>query len=202
MAYASVPGWCAYNRYAIPDWYYGNGCYVGPVFSAGYCDAYAVPVYNTFYNRGSRYNYWNSRAYVYHNATGFTNRTHNIHRTHGGSLATGTRHPIPEVGHAAALTAKHHDQAAGLKHSLHPAAKRNAALSIKQPKASRSQPRTAQHSPQPKSFAHSQSPAQRTYAVHAQPHHQPPRQMAHAQAHPQHVAHAQTHSQSGYARRK
>ena len=52
VAYASVPGWCAYNRYAVPDWYYGNGCYVGPVFSAGYCGAYAVPVYSTFYNQG------------------------------------------------------------------------------------------------------------------------------------------------------
>ena len=69
VAYASVPGWCAYNQYAIPDWYYNNGCYVGPVFSAGYCGAYAVPVYSTFYNRGSRYNYWNSRAYVHNNIT-------------------------------------------------------------------------------------------------------------------------------------
>ncbi len=67
VAYASVPGWCAYNQYAIPDCYYGNGCYVGPVFSAGYCGAYAVPVYNTFHNRGSRYNYWNSRTYVHNN---------------------------------------------------------------------------------------------------------------------------------------
>ena len=53
VAYASVPGWCAYNQYAIPDWYYNNGCYVGPVYSAGYCGAYAVPVYNAFYNRAA-----------------------------------------------------------------------------------------------------------------------------------------------------
>ena len=72
VAYASVPGWCAYNQYAIPDWYYNNGCYVGPVFSAGYCGAYAVPVYTTFYNRGSRYNYWNSRAYVHNNVMGIS----------------------------------------------------------------------------------------------------------------------------------
>ena len=45
VAYASVPGWCSYNQYAIPDSYYNVGCYVGPVFSANYCGAYAAPVY-------------------------------------------------------------------------------------------------------------------------------------------------------------
>ena len=191
VAYASVPGWCAYNRYAVPDWYYANGCYVGPVFSAGYCGAYAVPVYSTFYSRGSRYNYWNSRAYVHNNVTGIT-------RTHGSSLATGTRHPHPGTGYAVAPSAKHHEQAAVLKHNLHPVAKHNTAMSIKQPKASRSRPVTARHSPQPKSVAHSQPRAQRNHVVHAQPRHQQPRQRAHAQ--PQHVAHAQAHPRSGHAR--
>ena len=191
VAYASVPGWCAYNRYAIPDWYYGNGCYVGPVFSADYCGAYAVPVYNTFYDRSSRYNYWNSRAYVHNNVTG-------IARTHGGSLAAGKRNPHPKIGHAAAPSTRYHAQPTGLTHSLHPVAKHDAALSMNQPKANRSRPITAKHAPQPKSVAHSQPHAQRNHVVHAQPRHQQPRQTAHAQ--PQHVAHAQARSRSGHAR--
>jgi hypothetical protein len=202
VTYASVPGWCAYNRYAIPDWYYGNGCYVGPVFSAGYCGAYAVPVYGAFYDRGSRYNYWNSRAYVHNNVTGIT-------RTHGSSIATGTRCSHPKSGHAVAVPTKYHAQAAGLNRSVHSAAMRNAAMSLKQPKTNHSRPVTARHAPQPRSVGHSQSHAQRNHVVHAQPRHQQPGQGAHA--HPQHVAHAQTHpqhvahhaqarSQSGHAR--
>ena len=191
VAYASVPGWCAYNRYAIPDWYFNNGCYVGPVFSAGYCGAYAVPVYGTFYDRGSRYNYWNSRTYVHNNVTGIT-------RTHGGSLATGTRHPHSTTGHAVVPSTRHHDHAAGVNRSLHPAAKHNTAMSMKQPKTNHNQLRTTGHSPQPKSVAHSQPHAQRNHVVHAQPRHQQPRQTAHAQ--PQHVAHAQARPKSGHAR--
>jgi len=201
VAYASVPGWCAYNRYAIPDCYYGNGCYVGPVFSAGYCGAYAVPVYSTFYDRGSRYNYWNSRAYVHNNVTGIT-------RTHGSLSATGTRTLHPKSGHAVAPSTRYHAQAAGLNRSQCPAAKHDAALSMKQPKTSRSRPVTAKHVSQPESVAHSQPHAQRNHVVHTQARHQQPRQtahaqpqhVAHAQGHPQHVAHAQAHSQSGHAR--
>jgi hypothetical protein len=191
VTYASVPGWCAYNRYAVPDWYYGNGCYVGPVFSAGYCGAYAVPVYGTFYDRGSRYNWWNSRAYVHDNVAGVT-------RTHGSPSVTGTRHPNPKTGHVAAPSARHHDRTAGSKPSLHPVAKHDAALSMKQPKASHSRPVTAKHAPQPKSVAHSQPHAQRNHVVHGQPRQQQPRQTAHAQ--PQHVAHAQARPKSGHAR--
>jgi hypothetical protein len=186
IAYASVPGWCAYNRYAIPDWYFGNGCYVGPVFSAGYCGAYAVPVYGTFYDRSSRYNYWNSRAYVHHNVTGIT-------RTHGSPSVTGTRTQHPKSGHAVAVPVKYHDRATGVNRRLHPAARHDAAPSMKQMTASRSRPVTARHAPQSKSVAHSQPYAQRNHVVHAQPRHQQPRQTAHAQ--PQHVAHAQTRPQ-------
>ncbi len=191
VAYASVPGWCAYNRYAIPDWYFNNGCYVGPVFSAGYCGAYAVPVYGTFYDRGSRYNYWNSRAYVHNNVTGIT-------RTHGSSVTAGTRHLNSKTGHAVAVPVKHGNRTAGLKHSLYPSAKNHAALSMKQAKANYSRPVTAKRAPQPKSVAHSQPHAQRNHVVHTQARHQQPRQTAHAQ--PQHAAHTQASSRSGHAR--
>jgi hypothetical protein len=199
VVYASVPGWCAYNRYAVPDWYYGNGCYVGPVFSAGYCGTYAAPVYNTFHDRSSRYNYWNSRTYVHNNITG-------IARTHGGSLAAGTRHPHSKTGFAAAPSLKYHAQAAGLTHTLHPAAKHDAAPSMKQMTANHSRPVTAKHAPQPKSVAHSQPHAQRNHVVHTQSRHQQPKQTVHAQpqhvahAQPQHVAHTQAHVQTVHAR--
>jgi hypothetical protein len=201
VAYGSVPGWCAYNRCAIPDWYYSNGCYVGPVFSAGYCGRYAVPVYGTFYDRSSRYNYWNSRAYVHNNVTGIT-------RTHGSPSATGTRHPHPTTGHAAAPSARYHDRAAGVKSSLHPVVRHDAALSTRQSKASRSRPVTAKHASQARFVAHSQPSARQNHVVQAQPRQQQPRQTAHAQpqhvahvqTHPQHVAHAQTNSRSGHAR--
>ena len=199
VTYASVPGWCAYNQYAVPDWYYNNGCYVGPVFSTAYCGAYAVPVYGTFYNRESRYNYWNSRAYVHNNVTG-------IARTHGSSVAAGTRHLNSKTGHAVAVPLKHGNRTAGLKHSLYPSAKNHAALSMKQAKANHSRPVTATHAPRSKSLAHWQPHAQRNHVVHTQARHQQPRQRPHAQpqhvarAQLQHVAHAQARSRSGHAR--
>jgi hypothetical protein len=84
IAYASVPGWCAYNQYAVPDWYYSNGCYVGPCYSENYCGAYAVPVYNVFYNHGSRYNWWTSRNYFHNNIVRIGH--------HGASFVRGNQH--------------------------------------------------------------------------------------------------------------
>jgi hypothetical protein len=76
ITYASLPGWCAYNQYAIPDWYYSDGRYVGPLYSAGYCGAYAVPVYRVFYNHASRYNWWTSRTYVHNNIVRIARAAH------------------------------------------------------------------------------------------------------------------------------
>jgi hypothetical protein len=67
--YASVPGWCACNQYAIPDSYYSDGGYVGPAYSANYCGAYAGPVYRAFYNRSSHYNWWNRRVFIHKKVT-------------------------------------------------------------------------------------------------------------------------------------
>jgi hypothetical protein len=67
VAYASVPGWCAYNQYAVPAWYYSGGSYVGPCYAATYCGPYAIPVYRAFYSRGSHYNYWNYQTYLQNN---------------------------------------------------------------------------------------------------------------------------------------
>ena len=37
ICYASVPGWCCHARCYVPEWYYDNGCFVGPCFNAAYC---------------------------------------------------------------------------------------------------------------------------------------------------------------------
>ena len=73
IAYASIPGWCECHDYAIPDWYFGDGCYVGPVLSARYAGAYSVRAYGAYHDRGSRYNYWNSRASFHDNIGQFAN---------------------------------------------------------------------------------------------------------------------------------
>ena len=129
ITYASVPGWCAYNQYAIPDWYYSDGCYVGPVYSTGYCGAYAVPVYRTFHDRSSRYNYWNSRTYVHNNITRIKNRTYNVHQAHGNS-GKGYRHHQPGVAattkHQPHASFKHGTSTGGAKHGRHDKVKRDA----------------------------------------------------------------------------
>ena len=37
ICYASVPGWCCDARCCVPEWYYDNGCFVGPCFNAACC---------------------------------------------------------------------------------------------------------------------------------------------------------------------
>jgi hypothetical protein len=113
VTYASVPGWCASNQCAIPEAYYHNGCYVGPVYSASYCNAYAVRVYNAFYNRGGRYNFWNSRTFV-----------HNHFMRAGHAMGTNrvatpvVRHDPPKL-HTPAVVAKNHAGAPAVNHAKH-----------------------------------------------------------------------------------
>lgn len=209
FAYASVPGWCAYNQYAVPDWYYDGGCYVGPVFSADYCGAYAVPVYRAFYDRGSRYNFWNSRAYVRNNIGRIGH-----HGSRSSPVVTGTRHPQRAAGQKGAATTSHKPLSMSGHRNPSPVANhapnglaRHGTPKPRDPgavarnraaahafggakKASRSQPRAVAH-------AHPK-PAARPN-VHAK---------AHATPHPQHAARAQPHvhhvtqARSGHGRHK
>ncbi len=210
VAYASVPGWCAYNQYAVPDWYYNNGCYVGPVYSANYCGAYAVPVYTTFYNRGSRYNYWNSRAFVRNNVVriGY----------HGTNYVQGSRHaPAVAAYHNATPVLNHNNRLPKVNrtanaivrhdtprfHNPASVAKNYASAPVKHAQ----QARPAIHS-QPHAVAHYQPQPAAHPMAHVQAHAAPnPQHVAHlaqpqhvAQSHVQHVA--QTHAQSGHERRK
>ena len=55
ICYASVPGWCCHTQCFVPDWYYDNGCFVGPCFDAACAGAWGVPVCNAYYNHGSHF---------------------------------------------------------------------------------------------------------------------------------------------------
>ena len=55
IVYASVPGWCCHARCFVPEWYYDNGCYVGPCFNAAYAGIWGVPVCRAYYDRGSQF---------------------------------------------------------------------------------------------------------------------------------------------------
>ena len=206
VAYASIPGWCAFNRYAVPVWYYNGGCYVGPVFSAVYCGTYAAPLYRIFYDLGSRDNYWNSRAYLHNNLTRITIVAHTTRRTPGGLSAPGPRTTHVATGHAAAAIAKPRSQTVGKNRSLPPAVRHDTALSTKHPSATRSQPRPAGRPAQPMSVARVQPHVQPSRAVAAQPRQQQPRRtaalqrVARAQPRSQHVA--QAHVTFAPSRRK
>ncbi len=191
FAYASVPGWCAYNQYAVPDSYYSNGCYVGPVYSAGYCGGYAVPVYNTFYNRGSRYNYWNSRGYLQNNVLRVGHYgTNLVQGSHYAGAAHYNAAPVlhynnrmPKANRTATAVVRHN---APTFHNPAVAAKRHiGAPVVRQAKKA---PRAVAHN-NPKPAAHPKAHVQVHRAAH-------PQHVAHVQhaahPHPQHVAQARS----------
>jgi hypothetical protein len=90
VVYSSVPGWCAYSRCCVPDWYYDNGGYVGCAFNRDYCGNYAEPAYNAWHDNGSYFNSaYNTSAFIarsinkaqrqatwYHNHDWHRNLTH------------------------------------------------------------------------------------------------------------------------------
>ena len=55
ICYASVPGWCCHARCYVPEWYYDNGCFVGPCFNAAYSGSGRVPVCDAYYDHGSHF---------------------------------------------------------------------------------------------------------------------------------------------------
>ena len=208
IAYASVPGWCAYNQYAIPDWYYNNGCYVGPAYSANYCGGYAVPVYNAFHNRGSRYNYWNSRNYLHNNIAriGHYGSSH-VHGNQPGFAVTAHHNTTPVLKYNKPLSKANYTPLAFAKHNT-PTFHNPASLAKNHTGSHAQQARPTSHPNlqsvthnHPNSTAHPKAHA----LAHATPH---PQHVAHAaphvqhaaQPHPQHVAHA--HAQSGHGRHK
>ena len=73
-----MPGWCCHARCYVPDWYYDNGCFVGPCFNAAYAGSWAVPVCNAYYDHGSHF------YATYHNVanTVYVNRSINLAHRH------------------------------------------------------------------------------------------------------------------------
>ena len=86
ICYASVPGWCCHARCFVPDWYYDNGCFVGPCFNAAYAGIWGVPVCNAYYDHGShfygRYHTVANTVYVNHSMK-LAKRDVNRLRNHG-----------------------------------------------------------------------------------------------------------------------
>ena len=72
ICYASVPGWCCHARCYVPEWYYDNGCYVGPCYNAAYAGTWGVPVCNAYYDHGSRF------YATYHNVPNRSTSNHSI----------------------------------------------------------------------------------------------------------------------------
>ena len=56
ICYASVPGWCNRAQRYVPEWYYDNGCFVGPCFDAACAGDWAVLVCNAYYDQNSHFN--------------------------------------------------------------------------------------------------------------------------------------------------
>ena len=55
VCYATVPGWCCRAGCFVPDWYYDNGCFVGPCCNAAWAGPWAGPVFVAYHNHGSHF---------------------------------------------------------------------------------------------------------------------------------------------------
>jgi hypothetical protein len=69
ICYASVPGWCCQAQCYVPEWYYDDGCFVGPCYNAAYAGIWGVPVFRAYYDHGSHFygRYHNIANTVYAN---------------------------------------------------------------------------------------------------------------------------------------
>jgi hypothetical protein len=213
ICYASVPGWCCNAGCYVPDWYYGNGCFVGPCFNAACSGPWAVPVYNAYYDHGSRF------YTTYHNVarTVHVNRSTHLARQHADWL----RHQGDwrnTLAHDRLLYQSRHTPPIRL-----PASTRNhigrQAPSIRNPHAAviyngPNLARVGTHKPavrQPKPQTSRAAAVRRAMASHARApraaaHVSHPRPAVHAHAsrptvrhasHPKPAAHAQAHARSG-----
>ena len=178
VTYASIPGWCARYRYAVPYRYYRDGCYVGPMRSARHAGAFSVRVYGAYHDYGSR-NDWHGGLARFDGNIG-----RNPRGTHGGSPSHATaakKHPHPKAPNGPPT-----------KHGKHPKPKHNAKPSAKHRGSS---PAARHGGPRLKPSAHSQ------------PHRQQPKQGSHAPKgkagrHAQDAGHGQERHEPVHARHK
>ena len=64
-----VAVWCCHARCFVPEWYYDDGCFVGPCYNAAYAGTWGVPVCQAYYDNGSHFygRYHNVANTVYAN---------------------------------------------------------------------------------------------------------------------------------------
>jgi len=207
IAYATVPGWCARWRYAVPEWYFRGGCYVGPLVSARYARAYSVRAYRAHFDRG-RYNAWRGGRTRFGGDIGrFPKAAQGIRRSHAAAMNQHS-HSKPRHGTAGATRdgppskARHGNPVGAAKHR---GPRKGAHVAAHSGKHGGTRGK-ANHSP---SKAARQGSLQSKPARHPQPqtHRQQPKRGAHAPkwksaAHPQHAPHGQQRHKSGHARHK
>ncbi len=201
MAYASIPGWCARCRYDLPDWYYRDGCYVGPCFSARFAGVYSVRAYRAYHDYGSR-NDWRDGGRYFHE-----NIVRNPRGTDGGSPSHATaakKYRHPKTKHGTAPPTKrgghrktsHGGSAAAAKHGKHPKASHAAKPSAKH---GGSPPAARHRNPRSRSSSYSKPQSHRRQPKQGSRHAKP---SAHAQSRSQHAAHGQARHKPGQARHK
>jgi hypothetical protein len=210
ICYATVPGWCCHARCFVPDWYYDNGCFVGPCFDAACSGSWAVPVCNAYNDHGSHFytTYHNVANTVHINrSTNLAHRQANWLRNQGNWKSvvahdrllhqSQTRSPLAMQNHVA-------NRNSGVRNPRATVAHVNRARTgnhkpvvhsrVSKPHANRattSHPaKVRQHAP--KAHATASHPHAPRPAAHAAR----PRPAAHA-SHPRPAAHAQAHAKSG-----
>jgi hypothetical protein len=197
LVYTSVPGWCLRCRYTVPNWYYHDGCYVGPCRSARYAGAFSVRAYRAHFDSGTRSDWRGGRARFDGKIVRNPKRAQGIHHRYTTAAKTHahakTKHGMARASkHGPASKAKHGGPAAAAKHrgphkgrnvAAHPA-KHGGPLT----KARHGRPRSKSS---PQSQPHRQQPKRGVQAPKGK-----------AAAHPQHAPHGQARHKAGHARHK
>ena len=140
ICYASVPGWCCRAGCLVPEWYYANGSFVGPVLNAACSGPWAVPVHRTFYDHGSRF-----------------------YTTYHKSVAQ-HRNPTPHANHATAARPAKAEHKAAKPHASHASAPHPLAAHSA---AHGGHPKPQAHAPRPQHVAHARP--QPRHVTHAHP---------------------------------
>ncbi len=149
ITYASIPGWCARYRYAVPFRYYRDGCYVGPVLSARFAGAYSVRAYKTHFGSGSHHDWRNGKARFGGDIGRLPKGTHGGNSSHAAAMK---KHPHPKTKHGTAPPTKH-GKHPNPSHGAKPSAKHGGSS----PKAGHGGSRSK---PSPHSQPHRQQPKQ------------------------------------------
>jgi len=211
ICYASVPGWCCHSRCFVPEWYYDNGCFVGPCFDAACSGSWAVPVCNAYYDHGSHFytTYHNIANTVHINrSTKLAHRQANWLRHHGdwhNTLAHDRLLHQSQPTHLPARTQNHvANRSSGVRSSHAPVVHANRVLSGNRKPVTQKQVAKPHAPVQHPAKVHKQAAKPRANHATASHAHAPrpaahaarPKPAAHA-SHPRPAPHPQAHANSG-----